>query len=47
MANAPLSERDGRDKEVIWVRCEPKYFCEQDWTGKSSGSVHLRKRKPH
>jgi hypothetical protein len=21
-----------RDVEVIWVKSEPEYFCEQDWT---------------
>jgi hypothetical protein len=33
MANAPLSERDGDHKQVIWVKRETKYFCEQGWTG--------------
>jgi hypothetical protein len=21
-----------RDVEVIWVKSEPEYFCERDWT---------------
>jgi hypothetical protein len=25
--------RDGEDEEVIWLRSEPKYFCEGGWTG--------------
>jgi hypothetical protein len=25
--------RDGKDEEVIWVKSEPKYFCEGGWTG--------------
>jgi hypothetical protein len=25
--------RDGEDEEVIWVKSEPKYFCEGGWTG--------------
>jgi hypothetical protein len=33
MANAPLSERDGDDEEVIWVKRETEYFCKQVWTG--------------
>jgi hypothetical protein len=24
--------RDANDMEVIWVRSEPEYFCEGDWT---------------
>jgi hypothetical protein len=24
------------DVEVIWVKGEWKYFCEEDWTGRSS-----------
>jgi hypothetical protein len=23
----------GSDVEVIWVRSEPEYFCDEDWTG--------------
>jgi hypothetical protein len=33
MANAPLSERDGVDKEVIWPCGEEECFCKQGWTG--------------
>src|SRR5258706_2809577 len=29
----PLSwDRTGIDIEVIWVRCEGKYFCKRGWT---------------
>jgi hypothetical protein len=24
------------DIEVIWVKSEPEYFCEEDWTGQIS-----------
>ena len=27
--------RDGEDKQVIWVRSEPEYFCKEGWTGVS------------
>jgi hypothetical protein len=26
---------DGGDVEVIWVKRESKYFCEEDWTGEA------------
>jgi hypothetical protein len=32
MANAPLSERDGDNTQVIWVKREAKYFCKRSWT---------------
>src|SRR5664280_2794950 len=28
-----VSGRDANDVEVIWLRSEPEYFCEGDWTG--------------
>src|SRR6266404_3171685 len=30
--NAPLLGQDVIDIEVIWVRCEGKYFCKRGWT---------------
>jgi hypothetical protein len=24
-----------RDMQVIWVKSEPEYFCEEGWTGSS------------
>jgi hypothetical protein len=35
MANAPLSERDGGDKPVIWVKREVEYISRQNLTTKS------------
>src|SRR6478752_5484133 len=32
LRNAPLWGGTARDIEVIWVRRERKYFCNQDWT---------------
>ena len=32
MANAPLSERDGVNKQLIWVARKQEYFCKRDWT---------------
>jgi hypothetical protein len=33
-----------KDIDVIWVRSEPEYFCEEDWTREPvicpSGSAH-------
>jgi hypothetical protein len=34
--------RDTRDVEVIWVKWEWEYFCEQDWTG-SIRLIHFNK----
>jgi hypothetical protein len=25
-----------KDMQVIWVRCEQEYFCEEDWTASIS-----------
>jgi hypothetical protein len=33
MANAPLSERDGKSLRLICISEKPKYFCRGDWTG--------------
>jgi hypothetical protein len=30
----PSLERDGGDKQLIWVRRERLYFCKWDWTAK-------------
>jgi hypothetical protein len=27
--------RDGESGEVIWLKSEPKYFYEEDWTGEA------------
>jgi hypothetical protein len=27
--------RDGRDMQVIWVKWEQEYFCEEGWTGRN------------
>jgi hypothetical protein len=31
-----VSGRDASVVEVIWVKSEPEYFCEGDWTGSIS-----------
>nr|HEV8009454.1 hypothetical protein [Bradyrhizobium sp.] len=31
-----VSGRDASVVEVIWVKSEPEYFCEEDWTGSIS-----------
>jgi hypothetical protein len=39
IAKRPLCVgRDGEDEEVIWVKSEPKYFCEGGWTCDSQKS---------
>jgi hypothetical protein len=33
MADAPRSERDVSDRQVIWLRWKQEYFLKPDWTG--------------
>jgi hypothetical protein len=32
IASRPSVGRDGGDMQVIWIKWEQEYFCEQDWT---------------
>jgi hypothetical protein len=36
MANAPLGDGTADDIDLIWVKPERDYFCNQDWTGQIS-----------
>jgi hypothetical protein len=36
MANAPLSERDGKSYSRIYISEKQKYFCKGDWTAQIS-----------